>query len=139
MIYNQCKIFCIFFALGILFSFIFDFFRALRKTFKANNIVIYVEDIVFVVIIGILFLKSVLIFSFGEIRFYIFIALIFGIVSYFLTIGNLCAIMFKVILDFLKKFILCFIRILKIPQKIINNNLPKIKRVSKKTKTKNNP
>lgn len=139
MIYNQCKIFCIFFVLGILVGFIFDFFRALRKTFKTNNVIIYFEDVLFFVIIGAMFFKTMLIFAYGQIRFYIFIALIFGIVIYVLTIGNLCAIIFKVILDFLKKFILCFIRILKIPQKNINKNLPKIKRVSKKIKAKNNP
>ena len=135
MIYDQSKIFCAFFILGILTAFIFDFFRALRKTIKTNNLITSVEDIIFFVIIGALYIKSILIFASGEIRLYIFIASIFGIIFYILTIGNLCAIIFKVILDFLKKFILCFIRILKIPLKIVNNILLKLK----KEKIRNNP
>ena len=139
MIYDQCKIFSVFFILGILIGFIFDFFRALRKTFKTNNIIIYIEDIIFFLIIGIMFFKCVLFFSYGEIRFYIFVAIVFGIIIYILTIGNLCAIMFKVILDFLKKFILCFIQILKIPLKSIDIILLKIKKLKLKLKVKNNP
>lgn len=138
MIENQCKIFCAFFILGILTGFIFDFFRALRKSIKTSNIITYVQDVVFFLVIGIMFLKSIIIFSSGEIRLYIFIAMIFGIIIYILTIGNLCAIIFKVILDFLKKIILCFIRIIKIPVKIIKNILLKLKNIKKKNKVQNN-
>lgn len=127
MIYSQCKVFCAFFILGILTGFIFDFFRALRKTVKTNNIITYIEDIIFFVIIGIMFLKSIIIFSSGELRFYVFIAVFLGIIIYILTIGNLCAIIFKVILNVLKKFLLYFIRILKIPIKILKRSILKIK------------
>ncbi len=139
MIYNQCKVFCAFFILGILTGFIFDFFRALRKSIKTNNLITYIEDVVFFIIISIMFLKSIIVFSSGEIRFYIFIAVIFGIIIYILTIGNLCAIIFKVILDFLKKFILCFIRAMKIPLKFILNILLKIKNIKNNKILKNNP
>ena len=128
MIYSQGKIFCAFFILGILTGFIFDFFRALRKTIKTNNIITYVEDILFFIIIGTMFLRSILIFSSGELRFYIFIAIFLGLIIYVLTIGNLCAIMFKVILDVLKKFLIYSIRILKIPIKILKKCFQKIKR-----------
>ena len=127
MIYSQCKVFCAFFILGILTGFIFDFFRALRKTVKTNNIITYIEDIIFFVIIGIMFLKSIIIFSSGELRFYVFIAVFLGIIIYILTIGNLCAIIFKVILNVLKKILLYFIRILKIPIKILKRSFLKIK------------
>lgn len=119
MVYSQGKIFCAFFILGILTGFIFDFFRALRKTIKTNNVITYIQDILFFIIIGAMFLRSILIFSSGELRFYIFIAAFLGIAIYVLTIGNLCVIMFKVILDVLKKIIIYFIRILKIPTKIL--------------------
>lgn len=127
MVYSQCKVFCAFFILGILTGFIFDFFRALRKTIKTNNIVTYIEDILFFVIIGTMFLRSIIVFSSGELRFYIFIAISFGIIFYILTIGNLCAIMFNVILNVLKKFLVCFIRIIKIPIKILKKSILKIK------------
>lgn len=139
MIYTQCKIFCAFFILGILTGFIFDFFRALRKAFKTNNIITYIEDILFLVIIGAMFLKSIIVFSSGELRFYIFFAIIFGIIIYVLTIGNLCAIIFKVILDILKKIILCFIRIFNIPIKLLKKNFLKINSKIRDNKQLNNP
>lgn len=128
MIYDQCKTFCVFFVVGILIGIIFDFFRALRKNFKTNNIIIYIEDILFFIIIGALFLKSVLIFSFGEIRFYIFIAIIFGIITYILTIEKICMIIFETFLYSIKKIILFLITILKIPIKFISNVMLKLKR-----------
>ena len=128
MIYDQCKTFCVFFVVGILIGIIFDFFRALRKNFKTNNIIIYIEDILFFIIIGALFLKSVLIFSFGEIRFYIFIAIIFGIITYVLTIEKICMIIFETFLYSIKKIILILITILKIPIKFISNVMLKLKR-----------
>jgi len=135
MVEEQSKIFCAFFVLGILIAFIFDFFRVLRKTIKTSNVMTYFEDILFFIIVGILYIKSIIILAYGDIRLYIFVASILGIIFYILTIGNLCAIIFKVILDFLKKFILCFIRILKIPLKIVNKILLKLKQ----DKIKNNP
>ncbi|MBP3595859.1 MAG: spore cortex biosynthesis protein YabQ [Clostridia bacterium] len=128
MIYSQGSIFGAFFILGILTGFIFDFFRALRKTIKTNNIFTYIEDIIFFLIIGAMFLRSIIIFSAGELRFYIFIAIFLGIIIYILTIGNLCVIIFKVILDVLKKIILNFIRILKIPTKILKKVFKKLQR-----------
>lgn len=128
MIYDQCKTFCVFFVVGILIGIIFDFFRALRKKFKTNNIIIYIEDILFFIIIGALFLKSVLIFSFGEIRFYIFIAIIFGIITYVLTIEKICMLIFETILYSIKKIILFLITVLKIPIKFISNVKIKLKR-----------
>ena len=128
MIYDQCKTFCVFFVVGILIGIIFDFFRALRKNLKTNNIIIYTEDILFFIIIGALFLKSVLIFSFGEIRFYIFIAIIFGIITYILTIEKICMLIFETILYSIKKIILILITILKIPIKFISNVMLKLKR-----------
>lgn len=138
MIYSQGKIFCAFFILGILTGFIFDFFRALRKTIKTNNIITYIEDISFFIIIGAMFLRSIIIFSSGELRFYIFIASFLGIIIYILTIGNLCVIMFKVILSVLKQFLIYSIRILKIPIKVLKKVLQKLKRKIKFIKIEKN-
>ena len=128
MIYDQCKIFCVFFVLGLLIGVIFDFFRAFRKTFKTNNLVIYMEDILFFIIIGILFFKCILVFALGELRFYIFVAIVFGIIVYMLTIGNVCIKIFKMILDFFKNIIFFVANIIKFPIKLISNIILKLKR-----------
>jgi len=50
---EQSKTFCIFFIIGILSSFIFDIFRSTRKAFNISDILVYIQDIVFLIIVRI--------------------------------------------------------------------------------------
>ena len=42
---NQAYLFLIFTINGILIGFLFDIFRILRKSFKTNDLITYIEDI----------------------------------------------------------------------------------------------
>ena len=57
--------FFIFIILGMIVAFIFDVFRILRKTFKTNNIITYLEDILFWIISGFLIMLSIFTFNNG--------------------------------------------------------------------------
>ena len=46
-VYEQSKIFCIFFIVGLFIGFIFDIFRGLRKCFKFSNLSVGIQDIIF--------------------------------------------------------------------------------------------
>lgn len=111
-IYSQSKVFCIFFLLGIIINFIFDLFRALRKSFKFPNIIVFVQDILFLILSGCMFLNSLIKYNNGEIRFFIFLALGIGICIYTLTISKGCVIIITVIFKVFKK-------IFEFPYKII--------------------
>lgn len=98
MTLEQIRIFSIFWVLGIIISILFEFFRVLRKNIKTGYLATSIEDILYILISGFLFFKSILVFANGMIRFYIFFAFFLGIVTYILTIKNFCDIIFTVII-----------------------------------------
>ena len=65
----------IYFIFGILISVIFDIFRVFRRTFKTNNFITYIEDMLFWIITGILLIYLLIVISNGVIRFYNIIGL----------------------------------------------------------------
>ena len=101
--FSQEQIFILFFVIGLIISIIFDFFRAIRKNFKASDFATLIEDIVFLGITSFLIVFSIIKINGGEVRFYIFLAIFFGILLYSLTISNLCVIIFNVIVRICKK------------------------------------
>ena len=101
--FSQGHIFILFLILGLCFGLIFDFFRALRKNFKTSDFITYLEDIIFMLIVGILLVNSLILLNHGQIRFFIFLALFFGITFYFLTISKICLIIFQILIRFCKK------------------------------------
>ena len=47
MVSNQAYLFFIFIVNGILIGLLFDFFRIARKVFRTNDIITYIQDILF--------------------------------------------------------------------------------------------
>ena len=88
MVTNQSYLFLIFTLNGIIIGLLFDFFRILRISFKTPNFITYIEDILFWILTGILILYSIFTFNNGEIRLYIFLGIIIGIVLYILLISS---------------------------------------------------
>lgn len=85
---NQFYSFLIYIGIGILITLIFDIFRILRKSFKTSDTITLIEDIIFVLIAGFLFIGSVFKFNSGEIRIYIFIGIALGCLIYLTTVSN---------------------------------------------------
>ena len=102
---SQCQIFIIFLIIGLCTGIFFDFFRALRKTFKTSNFVTNIEDVIFISIVGIFTINTLIIVNNGQIRFYILLAIIFGITFYFLTISKICFKIFQILMKFCKKIL----------------------------------
>ncbi len=130
--------FFVFIILGIIISFIFDIFRILRKKFKTNNFITYMEDILFWLISGFLIITAIFKFNDGELRAYLFIGILLGIVIYIMLftklVNNILLKMLtpvKIILDF-------FTSLFKKICVFITNCLKNCKNKSKKTIQKNN-
>ena len=87
-IYHQLYSLFIFSLIGIFIGLLFDVFRILRKSFRTPDIVTIIEDIIFWILVGGILLFSVFKFNNGELRSYIFIGLILGIIVYILTISR---------------------------------------------------
>ena len=105
---NQAYLFGIYSICGIIIGIFFDLFRILRRSFKTPDIVTYIEDIIFV-------------FNNGELRLYIFFAIILGIAIYLLTISKFFIKINVKILITLKNFIKKILLILVYPLRLFKN------------------
>lgn len=127
--FSQEQIFMLFFVIGLIIGIIFDFFRAIRKNFKSSDLVTLLEDIAFLSLVSVLIIFSIIRINGGEVRFYLFLGIFFGILLYSLTISNLCVIIFNIIVRICKN-------ILQFPFEIILKVLKLSQRVLKKRKMK---
>ena len=84
MIHNQLLMFSIYIITGLLLSFVFDFFRILRKCIKTSNLATYIEDIFFWIIVFVTLLLISNKFKYMEFRFYNFFGLVIGSITYFI-------------------------------------------------------
>ena len=88
MITNQAYLFLIFIIDGIIIGLLFDFFRILRKTIKTSDIITYIQDALFWILTGIIILYTTFTFNDGEIRIYMFIAILLGVICYITLISS---------------------------------------------------
>ena len=119
MAQDQAYLFIVFSLTGVVIGILFDFFRILRRIFKTSNIITYVEDVLFWILTGVLILYNIWYFNNGEIRIYMFLGIIMGLLIYMLTLSNIIVSLFSKILKML-------IRILEIPFKTIISIFHKI-------------
>jgi len=117
-VYSQLFSLFIFALTGIAIGILFDIFRIIRKSFKTPDFITYLEDILFWILTGFILLFTIFTFNNGEIRVYIFIGLIFGIITYMLTLSKYFINISVNILRFVK-------RILSFPIHIICNFINK--------------
>ena len=134
MIINQGYIFVIFILNGFLIGILFDIFRILRKSFKTKDIVTYIEDILFWIITGIFLLYSVFRFNNGEIRLYMFIAILIGVLLYMLILSSYIIKINVKIITFVKNL---FQKIFNIFFKPFKKLFDKIRLMITKKKKKN--
>ena len=119
MAQDQAYLFIVFSLTGVVIGILFDFFRILRRSFKTSNIITYVEDVLFWILTGVLILYNIWYFNNGEIRIYMFLGIIMGLLIYMLTLSSIIVSLFSKILKML-------IRILEIPFKTIISIFHKI-------------
>lgn len=131
MIQNQLFSFFIYVIVGILLGFIFDIFRALRKSIKNSTVATNIEDILFVIISFIIIAMVVQIVSKGELRFYILLGIILGILIYFLSVSKYIITgetwILKSIIKILKSIYNFFIKFFKKIKDLILKFLNKVK------------
>ncbi len=119
MAQNQAYLFLVFSLTGVAIGILFDFFRILRRSIKTSNLVTYIQDILFWILTGIIVLYSIWYFNNGELRIFVFLGLIIGVLIYMTTLSN-------IIVKIFTKILVCWINILKVPFKIIYGLISKI-------------
>ena len=121
---NQTYLFGIFILNGFLIGLIFDIFRILRKSFKTNDVFTYLEDICFWLATGAITLYSIFKFNNGELRAFIFIGILCGVLIYMLWFSKVFINISVFLINFLKRIInliiiFPIITILRVLKKII--------------------
>ena len=119
MAQNQAYLFLVFSLTCVAIGILFDFFRILRRSIKTSNLVTYIQDILFWILTGIIVLYSIWYFNNGELRIFVFLGLIIGILIYMTTLSSIIVKIFTKILVF-------GINIIKVPFKIIYSLISKI-------------
>ena len=119
MAQNQAYLLLVFTLTGVVIGLLFDFFRILRKSIKTPNFVTYIEDILFWILTGLIILYNIWYFNDGEIRIYMFLGIIIGVLIYMSTLS-------KPIIYIFSKILMFIINLLKIPFKAIFSIFRKI-------------
>ncbi len=129
MVLNQAELFLIFVLDGAIIGLIFDIFRILRKSFKTADFITVIEDIIFWLIAGFIVLYSIFVFNNGEIRFFMFLGVLLGVMLYMLILSNLIIKASVTIINIIKKIVGFIFKILIFPiqqiYKFIKNILKK--------------
>ena len=105
--------FLLFLLTGISIGILFDIFRIIRKNFKTKDFITYIHDFLFLILTGIILLYSIFAFNNGELRGYIFIAVILGICMYILLFSRLFIQISSKIISVIKKILYIPIKFLK--------------------------
>lgn len=108
---------------GAIMGIIFDFFRALRRKGNTKNIMVYIQDILFWLIIALVIIVSSFIINDGELRGYMLLGYLLGATFYILLFSKYIKTFFGFILDCIENFFnIIFSPVVKFAKKIKKNN-----------------
>ena len=119
MVGNQAYLFMVFSIVGVIIGLLFDIFRIIRKTIKTNDIITYLEDIMFWILTGIIIIYAMYKFCDGELRFFMIMGIILGTCLYIVTISQYVIKISVCIINIIKKVLIYpIISIYKLIKKI---------------------
>ncbi len=117
MVSNQAYLFLVFIINGIVIGLLFDFFRIAR-----NDMVTYIEDVLFWILTGATILYSIFTFNNGELRLFMFLGILLGAFVYMVFVSSYIIKINVKIINMLKEVF----GVLIIPFKIIYKLLHKV-------------
>lgn len=86
---NQAYIFLCSVIGGMIIAFIYDAFRIKRKAVKTRNLMIHIEDFVYWMLVAVVMFTVVYYSNEGEIRGYIFIGTVIGVILYIMLLSKI--------------------------------------------------
>lgn len=85
---REAKIFLWAAALGILFGICYEALRIFRRTVAHNDIAVFAEDFLFVVFCGVAYFVFVTAAAWGQLRLFVLIGIVCGMIAERLAVGN---------------------------------------------------
>jgi spore cortex biosynthesis protein YabQ len=103
----------------MLIAFIYDLFRIKRKAVRTANILIYIEDFIYWIIVAVVMFTIVYYSNEGEIRGYTFIGTVVGAVLYALLLSKLVVASFLTVIRVIGRVLLTIWNVAIFPVKFI--------------------
>lgn len=119
-IYSQLFLFFVFFVVGVVTALMFDTFRATGKVAFSGMFFFVLKDILFWIITTFLIFFICLKYNDGEIRFFMFLAVVLGALVYFKTVSKYVVAFLCLIIEFVKKIIFLVLKLMFMPLRLIN-------------------
>lgn len=119
LIAEQVYIFLYAILAGCIVTFLYDIIRIKRRAIKTNTIIISLEDILFWLIAAILVFLTVYSSNDGQMRGFILIGNILGVVFYLSLLSRFVIASSMIVINFLKKLILFVWMVISYPFKLI--------------------
>lgn len=116
---NQAYVFLWSVGGGIAAAFLYDLFRIRRKAVKSHDLFVYVEDILYWIIAAVIMFLTIYISNEGEIRGFLFVGAVIGVVLYIVLLSRVIMASFLAILRILGKIAYITYSILIYPFRII--------------------
>ncbi len=103
---------------GLIVGLLFDVFRLSRRFFNTRDIITYIQDIIFWILVGIIVLLTIFYSNNGQIRGYVFLGIVLGTVFYFLLFSKLIITTLTYIIETLIRMTSYIIKIISVPVRI---------------------
>lgn len=139
---NQAYIFLCAVAGGMVIAFLYDIFRIRRKALRTNIVVVYIEDLIYWILVALVMFGVTFYSNDGELRGFIFLGSAIGVILYIslmsrlivgsamLVIGIICRV-FKLLWTIVAYPFKIVYRVLRIPGRFIGRGLRKLLRSTK--------
>ena len=112
--------FFVFLIVGVVAAVVFDTLRATEKVAFSGRFFFVLKDILFWIITTFLIFFICLKYNDGEIRFYMFMAVLIGAMVYFKTLSIFIVKILCALLEFVKKIVYLILKVVFIPLRLIN-------------------
>lgn len=104
---------------GMLIALIYDGFRIKRKAVKTRSIVIHIEDMIFWLIVAVVMFAVIYYSNEGELRGYIFIGTIIGVILYSLLFSKLVVQSSMFVIRFIVRVVKTICKIIVYPFRLL--------------------
>ncbi len=122
IIVSQVSVFCYACLLGVGLGFLYDIFRIFRMMINPHYIGIFIQDVIYFAVSGVVTFLFVLTINKGETRFYILAGEGIGWIGYHLTVGEMIYRSSEKIVAYFNKRINNFVNKIKIKINSKDNN-----------------
>lgn len=122
----QTRLFMMAFGFGFLLGVLYDLFRIARLTVTRGRVAVFIADVAYFLLVGILVFLFMLAYNRGEIRSYLLLGIVLGFAVYYFTFGAFVLKWTNRIIRFLRRLFHTVWRVLSAPFRWIYRLLRRI-------------